>query len=202
MDSLTQLSPIIWAILGVEIAFWLVLVAGLATRYLLRMPRASRVILLCVPLVDLVLIALTVIDLAGGAEPDFAHALAVVYLGFTIGFGHSLIAWADVRFAHRFAGGPRPAKPPKSGPAYVRRMWAEWRRVLVAWAIAVPGLLGMIAVAGGGIPDDLDAVWSDQLWSMIARLTVIAGIWFVAGPVYAMLFRWDEEEQPTVARQA
>ena len=131
MHDLTQSNPILWAILAVEVAFWLTLALGLATRYVLRMPRASTIILLCVPLLDLVLIALTVIDLSGGVEPDWVHALAVVYLGFTIGFGHATIAWADRWFAYRFAGGPRPPRPSKSGPEYVRRMWAEWRRVVV-----------------------------------------------------------------------
>lgn len=193
MDRMTEFNPILWAILAVEVAFWVTLVAGLTTRYLFRMPRASRIILLCVPLLDLVLIALTAVDLAGGARPDAVHALAVVYLGFTIGFGHATIAWADRWFAYRFAGGRRPAKPPKSGPEYVRRMWAEWRRVVVAWAVAITGLFGLMWITGVGIPTAWEAVWADPLWSMAARLTAIAAIWFAAGPVYAMLFRWEGE---------
>ncbi|WP_344293421.1 hypothetical protein [Agromyces neolithicus] len=199
MHRVTEFNPILWAILAVEVAFWVALAVGLTTRYVLRMPRASRIILLCVPLLDLVLIALTAVDLAGGAEPDFVHALAVIYLGFTIGFGHATIAWADRWFAYRFAGAPRPPKPPKSGPEYVRRMWAEWRRVLVAWAIALPGLFGLGWVAGAGLPADWDAMWADPLWAMAARLTAIAAIWFAAGPVYAMLFRWEDEGEPAGA---
>lgn len=195
MHDTTQINPILWAIIAVEVAFWVTLAVGLATRYLFRMPRASRIILLCVPILDLVLIALTAVDLAGGAEPDFVHALAVVYLGFTIGFGHATIGWADRWFAYRFAGGPRPSKPPRSGPAYVRRMWAEWRRVVVAWAIAMPGLLILTWVADVGIPTAWESVWTDPLWSMVVRLTGIAAIWFAAGPVYAMLFRWESEER-------
>jgi hypothetical protein len=189
MHESTALDPIVWAIIGAEVAFWVTLALGLAARYLFRRRRASRVILLCVPLIDLALIALTAIDLGVGAEPDAVHALAVVYLGFTIGFGHSVIAWADRWFAYRFAEGPRPTKPPTSGPAYVRRMWAEWGRVVVAWALATPGLIVLAFVSGAGIPDSWTAAWSDPLWSMALRLTGIAGIWFVAGPVYAMVFR-------------
>ncbi len=199
MHDPTQLNPILWAILAVEVAFWLTLALGLATRYVFRMPRASTVILLCVPLLDLVLIALTVVDLAGGAEPDGVHALAVVYLGFTIGFGHATIAWADRWFAYRFAGGPRPPRRSKSGPEYIRRMWAEWRRVVVTWALALPGLLGLIGVAGVGLPAGWDALWADPLWSMALRITAIAAIWFAAGPVYAMVFRWEDEHEPADA---
>jgi hypothetical protein len=201
MPDVTQFNPILWAILAVEVAFWLTLALGLTTRYLFRMPRASRVILLCVPLLDLVLITLTVVNLAGGAEPDPMHALAVVYLGFTIGFGHATIAWADRWFAYRFAGGPRPPKPPKSGPEYVRRIWAEWRRVVVVWAIAVPGIAGLAWVGGVGLPNEWDALWSDPLWSMAVRITAIAVIWFAAGPVYATVFRWEDERKPTDASQ-
>lgn len=197
MHDLTRSNPILWAILAVEVAFWLTLAVGLAARYLLRMPRASTIILLCVPVLDLVLIALTAADLAGGVEPDWVHALAVVYLGFTIGFGHATVAWADRWFAFRFADGPRPPRPPKSGPDYVRRMWAEWRRVVVTWVVALPGLLSLIWVAGVGVPADWEALWADPLWSMALRLTAVAAIWFAAGPVYAMLFRWEVEGEPT-----
>ena len=123
MHESISLNPIVWAIIGAEVAFWVTLALGLVTRYLFRSRRASRIILLCVPLIDLVLITLTAADLALGAEPDAVHALAVVYLGFTIGFGPAVIAWADRWFAHRFAEGPRPAKPASSGPEYVRRIW-------------------------------------------------------------------------------
>ncbi|MBC6463814.1 hypothetical protein HKK72_39190, partial [Actinomadura sp. HBU206391] len=54
-------------IAGCEIAFWVVLLAGLAARYLLRMRRLSTVLLICVPLVDVVLLVASVIDLRGGA---------------------------------------------------------------------------------------------------------------------------------------
>lgn len=196
MHDSTEINPILWAIIAVELAFWLTLAAGLATRYLRRKPQASRIILLCVPLLDLVLIALTTIDLSRGAEPDSVHALACVYLGFTIGFGHATIAWADRWFAYRFAGGPRPLKPPRSGPEYVRRMWAEWRRVVVAWAVATPALVGLALVAGSVVPTDWAAVQSDPLLRAGVGLTTIAGIWFAAGPVYAMLFRWEDERNP------
>lgn len=199
MNESTTLDPIVWAIIGAEVAFWVTLAVGLTMRYLFRRPRASRAVLLCVPLIDLVLIALTAVDLAFGSEPDAVHALAVLYLGFTIGFGHSVIAWADRWFAYRFAGGPRPAKPAASGPAYVRRMWAEWGRVVVAWALATPGLAVLALVSGAGIPRDWMSAWSDPLWSMALRLTALAGIWFVAGPVYAMVFRSMPAEQPAAS---
>src|SRR5687767_3263233 len=95
-------------IVACEISFWALIAAGLASRYLLGRRRLGAALLVCVPVVDLVLLVATVIDLAGGAVADFGHGLAAAYIGFSVAFGHSLIRWADERFAHRFAGGPPP----------------------------------------------------------------------------------------------
>jgi hypothetical protein len=53
-------SQLLYAlIVGCEISFWIVLVLALAARYLLRRERLSRALLVCLPLVDLLLIAFT-----------------------------------------------------------------------------------------------------------------------------------------------
>ena len=54
-------------IVATEIGFWVVLGAGLAARYLLGRRRLGAVLLASVPLVDLVLLIATVLDLSGGA---------------------------------------------------------------------------------------------------------------------------------------
>lgn len=192
MDSFTELfgtSPLIWAILGAEAAFWILLFGGLAVRYLLRQRLVSTIMLIGVPIVDLVLLLLTAIDLAGGEEPNFTHLLATIYLGFTIAFGHALITKADAWFSHRFAGGPPPVKKPKSGPVYVRAAWLEWRRVLLAVAIAIGGLLAIQAMVGWSVPASFEQANDDVIWSMVLRLLMITGIWLVAGPLYATFFR-------------
>lgn len=192
MDAFTELfgsSPLIWAILGAEAAFWILLFGGLAVRYLFKRRRLSTIMLIGVPVVDLVLLALTAIDLAGGQEPNFSHILAAVYLGFTIGFGHALITKTDRWFAYKFAGGPEPVKQPKSGPAYVRNAWLEWRRLVIAWAIAVIVIVAMKAFSGWSVPTSIAEANNDPMWGMALRLTLIVGVWLVAGPVYATFFR-------------
>lgn len=57
------------AIVGAEIAFWVLLLGGLAVRYLLNARRASSVILACVPLVDLALVILVTTDLLREPNP-------------------------------------------------------------------------------------------------------------------------------------
>jgi hypothetical protein len=203
MDSFTELfgtSPLIWAILGAEAAFWILLFGGLAVRYLLRRRRLSAIMLVGVPVVDLVLLALTAIDLASGEEPNVTHLLATIYLGFTVAFGHALIAKADVWFAHRFAGGPAPQPKPKSGPAFVRAAWLEWRRVVLAVGIAVAGLLVMQAFVGWSVPASFALANEDVIWGMVIKLLAVTVIWLVAGPVYAVLFKSTARSTDTTER--
>ena len=118
-------------IVACEIGFWVVLGSGLVARYLLGRRRLGAILLALAPVVDLVLLTATVIDLSRGATADFAHGLAAAYIGFSVAFGHSMIRWADARFAHRFAGGPRPPRPhgtagpapATSGASSARRSW-------------------------------------------------------------------------------
>jgi hypothetical protein len=157
-------------IVACEIGFWVVLGSGLVARYLLRRRRLSAVLLVAAPLVDLVLLVATVIDLSNGASAEFAHGLAAAYIGFSVAFGHSLIRWADQRFAHRFAGGPAPWRPPRHGYARTRYEWREFGKASLAWAISCGLLVAAIAVVG-------DADRTESLEGWIARLTMVLAIW-------------------------
>jgi hypothetical protein len=168
-------------IVACEVGFWVVLTAGLAARYLLRRPRLGAALLVCVPLIDLVLLAATVVDLRRGAVATFAHGLAAAYLGFSVVFGHSMIRWADQRFAYHFAGGPPPWRPPTGGWARARYEWREWAKALLAWAIAC-ALLGIAVLAVD------DPTRTGQLVAWMPRLTAAVVIWFVAFPLWATLF--------------
>ncbi|MDN5715608.1 MAG: hypothetical protein L0H31_10370 [Nocardioidaceae bacterium] len=190
---------IVGAIVGAEITFWVLLLLGLVARYVLKLKLISTALLISVPLADLVLIVLVGLDLSRGSEPTSVHGLAAVYLGFSVGFGHYIVGRADAWFAHRFAGGPRPSRPPRTGPAKVKHEWQDWLRVLTAWAIAVPALLTMKAFSGWSWPASIEELWTDELWSWVARLTLINVAWFVTGPVYAAIFKSryaPEESEP------
>jgi hypothetical protein len=178
-----DISPLAIAIVVCEIGFWVVLAAGLAARYLLKLRRTSVVLLVSTPLLDVALLAFTVADLRNGGEATGVHGLGAAYLGFSVAFGHSLIRWADQRVAHRFAGGPPPVKPPKHGPAKVRHEWREWRKCLLGAAIACAAMALLSFVVAS--PDQTEALWGIGGWMM--RLGVITGIWLVAGPVWTQL---------------
>ncbi|MBO2462562.1 hypothetical protein [Actinomadura violacea] len=153
-----------------EVGFWVVLAAGLVARYPLRMRRTGAVLLLGVPVVDLVLLVTTVVDLRGGATAGFAHGLAAAYLGYSIAFGHSMVRWADERFAHRFAGGPPPRGKPRYGWARARYEWVEFGKAALATAIGCGLLLMMIALVG-----DHDRTVALTGWT--ARLGLVLAVW-------------------------
>jgi hypothetical protein len=165
---------VVGLIVACEVAFWVLLAAGLAFRYGLRMPRVGLALLLCEPLLELVLFTVTAIDLKNGAEPDWRHGLAAVYIGFTVGLGHSTITWADARVAHRFAGGPPPVKPPRYGMARAAHEWRVAGRWILAAVVAVALLQAAVWYVGDGQTDSLRA-WQQRMLWLIAINLLIAG---------------------------
>lgn len=167
------------AILACEIGFWVVLFGGLTARYLLRLRRLSTVLLLCVPLLDIALLSLIAWDLAVvGATAAFSHGLGAVYLGFTVAFGHSIIARVDAWFAHRFAGGPEPERPPRHGRARIAYEWKEWGRMVLCAVIATAVLAGIAWIVD-------DPARTAELISWIWRAWLVTGIWLIGWPVWA-----------------
>lgn len=181
MDFLAQ-HPATLAIIIGEVAFWLFLVGGLVARYPLKMRRTSVAMLAAVPLIDLAVLIATVIDLARGAPANFSHGLAAVYLGFSIVFGPSMIRWADARFAHRFAGGPRP--PRLRGREKARREWIDWGKCVLSCAIAAALLLAAILIIG-------EPAQVEPLWEWMPRLGTLTAIWLLTGPVWVEAFHRD-----------
>lgn len=173
-------NPMAIVIAGGEIAFWVFIAAGLVARYALRARRTSTVLLAAVPLVDVVVLVATVLDLAGGAKANFTHGLAAVYLGFSVAFGPGMVRWADVRFAHRFAGGP-PPPPQRRGKEKLRHEWREFGKCVLACALAAGLLLAAILVIG--TPEQVA-----PLWGWLPRLGTVTAIWLVTGPLWQELF--------------
>ncbi|MFP5311231.1 MAG: hypothetical protein ACLGH7_02275, partial [Actinomycetes bacterium] len=129
-------------IIACEISFWVAIVAGLAARYIKGNKRLGTALLLAAPLIDLVLLVAVTAHLLSGASASWHHGLAALYIGFSATYGHRMIAWADVRFAYRFAGGAAPVKV--TGREYTRRCWADLIRTLGA-ALIAGGILAAIS---------------------------------------------------------
>ncbi|PCI61081.1 MAG: hypothetical protein COB37_08865 [Kordiimonadales bacterium] len=168
-------------IIGCEIVFWVLLVLGLVARYVVHMSRLGALLLLCVPLIDIVLLVATVIDLHGGASANFAHGLAAVYLGFTVVFGPGMIRWADQHFARKFAGGPLPWKPPVSGWLYARYEWLMWGKGMLACLIASLLIQAAIFMVG-------DTAKTGELTAWFRVLGGLMIIWLIAWPLWYTVF--------------
>jgi hypothetical protein len=167
-------------IVGCEAAFWLVLLLSLVARYVLRRQVLSKWLLRSLPLVDLLLLGFTAVDLKSGTEATFAHGQAAAYIGFTIAFGTTVVAWADGHFAHRFAAEPAPRATPTRSWEAVRYDLALWLRCIVACVITVALVEVMIAfVANDTVTQPLRA-WHRHAFGCIF-------FWFIFGPLWSLL---------------
>ncbi|WEH35940.1 hypothetical protein PZB75_22850 [Streptomyces sp. AM 4-1-1] len=170
---------IVTLIVSCEIAFWVLLALGLTLRYPARRPRLGAAVLLCEPLLEAVLLVVTAVDLKNGAQPDWKHGLAAVYIGFTVGLGHSTVKWVDVRVAHRFADGPPPVRPPRYGAA---RAVHEWR-VAGRWTAAAMTAIVLLQAAAWYVGGDGDTgplvSWQRTMLFVIGLNVLIAGSYTV-----------------------
>ena len=179
-------TPAAIALVVGEIAFWVLVVGGLATRYLLGAPRPGAVLLAGTVLVDVGILVVAVVDIRSGGTATPVHGVAALYVGFSVAFGRTIIRWADERAAHRWAGGPAPVRVPRHGPVRAAHEWRTFGRWLVA-ALLAAGLIGLvIALAGPGA--DVAA-----LHDWFGRLLVITGIWFVTGPLWHLGERGERD---------
>lgn len=174
------------AIIACEVGFWILILAGLTARYPLNMPRTGMVLLATTPAVDLLLLTFTVVDLRSGGEPNAAHGLAALYLGFSVVFGHRMITWADRtyrrRVRHEDVPDPRPT-------GYAPKLHAEIRDFLlavVAAGIAV-AVLEICVLLVHGTPHAAEA--TDTLRGWYGPLGGILVIWLFTGPVWQLFSR-------------
>ncbi|MFE0375889.1 hypothetical protein ACFW1M_09920 [Streptomyces inhibens] len=159
-------------IIACEVGFWVLLVAGLALRYLARMPRTGAMLLLMEPLLELILLVVTAIDLKNGAAADWKHGLAAVYIGFTVAYGHYTIKWVDGHFAHRFAGGPPPVK--LYGLARAAHEGKVWLRTVLMAVVACALLQVAIWYVGDGGDTKSLHEWQGTSLKIVSIHAVIA----------------------------
>ncbi len=184
-------------ILVCEVGFWVLLAAGLATRYLLRMPKTGAALLLCEPLLEVVLLVATAVDLRGGAEPSWHHGLAALYIGYTVGHGHRTVKWLDGHAAHRFGGAPRPVGPPRYGMARARHEGRVWLGTVVGASVATVLLWAAIRYVGDpGRVGPLES-WMGGAWRAAGIHGLIA-LTYVVWPKKAP-GETGAPEQPAVA---
>lgn len=169
---------ILGVIVACEIAFWLVVATGLVLRYAARRPKQGWVVLTLVPVIDIVLAVAVAADLASGGTATMAYSLATFYLGFSLAYGQRMVAWADARFAHRFANGPAPTRP--IGKAYTRQCWSDVVRTGLACLLAAG--LAWVLIAWGDDAQRTDALHATYSWALV--ITGVDLLWAVSYTVW------------------
>ncbi|WP_053386213.1 hypothetical protein [Leucobacter japonicus] len=165
---------ILVAIVVCEVAFWVAILMGLAARYLLRRPRLGAALLMLAPVIDAVLLLLVVVDLLGGGTASWHHGLAAIYIGVSIAYGKRMVAWADIRFKQRFAGGPAPER--LYGARYATKCWKDLGLTVIAVAIAAAILGAIIAV----VDDAARTAALSGFFRILGIIVVIECIWAVS----------------------
>lgn len=168
-------------VIACEVGFWLLLAAGLTARYGLKWRRTSNVLLVSVPLVDVVLLVATIVDLRRGTTANWSHGLAAAYIGFSLAYGHYLVKRADAWVAYRFAGAPKPPKPPKYGMARTKYEWQIASRTVAAAVVAI-GLLqcAIWMVGDGSRTAALTSTQTRMLW--IGGINVVIALTYTLWP--------------------
>lgn len=165
-------------IVACEVGFWVAVLGGLALRYVARLPRAGLLLLALAPVIDLVLLVVTAVDVRAGGTATWAHGLAAVYIGFSVAYGRRMIAWADARFARWRTGRALPARP--VGWAYTRRCWTDVLLTGIAVVIAGGILGGLVAWAGDGAQTEALVAWLPILGIVLA----VELVWAVSTVVW------------------
>ncbi|OAB45770.1 hypothetical protein [Paenibacillus antarcticus] len=175
---------IMFMIIGCEIAFWVFILLGLICRYILKMEKLGLVLLSCTPVIDLILLIVTGLDLYRGAIATTAHALAAVYIGVSIGFGRSMIGWVDARFKYYVT---KQGKLPNRlhGKSFAKHYSKGFVRHIVAYVIGCGLLMAILHIIN-------DASRTEALSNMMKIWSIIVGVDLM---ITASYFMWPRQEK-------
>ncbi|GEK59850.1 hypothetical protein CHL76_14180 [Marinococcus halophilus] len=171
---------ILLLIIGIEIAFWVVIAAGLIARYVFQLPRLGLFLLALTPVLDLILLIAASADLLRGAAATTAHAIAAIYIAVSIVFGKHMIRWADERFRYYIMRqGSKPSR--LYGYAYSRKYFKDWLKHVLAYVLGT-GLLWVVIflVNDAGRTGALSG--TIKLWSLVVMIDLVISITYFIWP--------------------
>ncbi|SOC11113.1 hypothetical protein SAMN05880501_10686 [Ureibacillus xyleni] len=166
-------------IITAEVAFWIVIIAGLFSRYVLQWKKVSILFFLMTPFIDLALVALTVIDLRNGATATTAHGISVIYIGVSIAYGKTMIAWADEKFQTWFLK-KASNKQTLTGIAKGIHEMKMWARHATAFTIGSLLFWGMITFVGSQGIEALTGVW--RVWGLVLLIDGVISLSYIIFP--------------------
>ncbi|WP_082235274.1 hypothetical protein [Halobacillus massiliensis] len=163
-----------WLIVASEVGFWVFILTGLIIRYIFKRKKLGLFFLALTPLIDLILLITTSVDLYRGAEAGTVHAIAAVYIGVSVAFGKSMIEWADVRFKYYITKeGPAPEK--LGGLPYARQYFKSWIRHVFAYLMGAGFLAALIFLINDQERTEaLDGVL--KLWTLVLGLDFLIAL--------------------------
>lgn len=163
-----------------EISFWIFILLGLMTRYIIKQGKLSIWFFGATPLIDFTLLILTIFDLKNGADATMAHGIAAIYIGVSIAYGKQMIKWADIKFQYYFLKiDNRPAK--LYGMERGKKEIRDFFKHLIAYLIGGTFLWGMIYFLGNKTnTENLMNTW--RIWSTILGIDFIISISYLLFP--------------------
>ncbi|WP_050182653.1 hypothetical protein [Domibacillus robiginosus] len=177
------MNIIAWLIIACEIAFWVVILTGLMMRYVFRQEKAGLIFLALTPVIDLLLLIFTVMDLYRGASATIAHGIAAVYIGVSIAYGRSMVHWADKKFRqYLLKDGSRTES--KTGLAFARQDAKNAVRHAFAYAIGAGLLYAIILFIGEG--ERTEALWQIlRIWTIVLAIDLLITVSYFIWPKQA-----------------
>lgn len=163
-----------WMIVASEMGFWIVIILGLLMRYVFKREKLGFFFLALTPVIDLLLLIITSLDMYRGATATTAHAIAAVYIGVSIAFGKDMIKWADEKFRYYIA--KEGAKPIQLfGRAYAMHYLKSWSKHVLAYVIGAGILLSLIIlIKDTARTEALEGVV--KLWTLVLGVDLIIAI--------------------------
>lgn len=171
---------IIWIIIACEIGFWVLIILGLTARYLLNRKKLGLVLLALTPLVDLLLLAVSAIDLYHGAKANIGHGLAAVYIGVSVGFGKNMIRWADRQFRIRVLKTGEKEKD-LFGLEFAKANLIGWLRHLLAYCIG-GSLIAATVLFVGDFERTSELVGIMRVWTIVLAIDLIITLSYFVWP--------------------
>ncbi|MFJ8268126.1 hypothetical protein [Peribacillus asahii] len=160
-----------WIIVACEIAFWIVIILGLVTRYIVKKPKLGFLLLALTPVIDMILLIVTGLDLYNGATATAVHGIAAIYIGVSIAFGKSMIQWADERFQYYVTKqGPKPIK--HYGYDYAKQYLKSWFHHVLAYSIGVGLLFALIYIIDHASRTEA-LMGTFKVWSLVLAIDFI-----------------------------
>ncbi|WP_060678752.1 hypothetical protein [Virgibacillus halodenitrificans] len=165
---------IAWMIVISEIGFWVLILAGFITRYIFKLKRLGLFLLAFTPVIDLLLLIATSVDLYRGATATKVHGIAAIYIGVSIAFGKSMISWADIRFQYYvMKQGTKPVK--RHGLEYAKHYFKSWGQHVLAYLIGGGILFGLIYLINDPSRTEVLAGFL-KIWTLVLGIDFLVAI--------------------------